>query len=96
MESSISETLAIVSGQIRAERSSGFPASYSWRTATYSRFTDGCRIILNVSDWDDTSDEEKEGVEAVGRNPPNVSQAGRRSHTEVAAGKGGNGPRRTS
>lgn len=96
MESNIINTLATVRGQIQAEQSGTLSIGCSERTASHPRFTDDCKVILNMSDWDGTSDEEKEDTDAVGSNPPNGARAARRSRTEVAGGEGSNGARRTS
>ena len=63
LSSDLRRTMAVVNGQIQAEESSAFAKNVLKRLVTHSCFTDGGRVLLDMSDWDDESDEEKEAEE---------------------------------
>ena len=53
-------TLAIIRGQIQSEGFSTFTKNILKCLTTHSSFTDDHRMIIDMSDWENASDEEKE------------------------------------
>ena len=52
------ETLAIINGQIQATQSSMFANNVLKCLATHPDFTDDNKLVIDMSDWEDTPDEE--------------------------------------
>lgn len=73
MEFELRGTLAIVSGQIQAELSGVFPKNVPRHLETHSYFTDDHRVVIDLSDWDSTFDDEQETGPEDGREGTNVS-----------------------
>jgi len=64
LKGDLRETLAIISGQIRTEESGTFAKNVVKCLETHSCFTDDHKVIIDLSDWESTSDEEEEdGIE---------------------------------
>jgi hypothetical protein len=64
MEGRLRKMFAVISDEIETKQSgTSFAISKSW--ATHTCFTDGYQIIIDVSDYEDSSDEEKEGGKGI-------------------------------
>ena len=73
------ETLAIINGQIHAAESGTFAKNVLKCLVTHLNFTDDHKLIIDMSDWEDTPDEEdstgedkKEDGNAAGGEHPNL------------------------
>lgn len=58
-------TLAVVRGQIQSEEFGMFTKEVFECLAVHSCFTDDNRVTIDLSDWENTSDEEKEDANAT-------------------------------
>jgi len=60
LKGDLRETLAIISGQIQTEESGTFTKKVVNRLEAHLCFTDDHKVIIDLSDWESTSDEEDE------------------------------------
>jgi hypothetical protein len=60
LNSDLRKTMAVINNQIQVEESGTSIENVLTQLATHSCFIDDRKILLDVSDWDSESDEEKE------------------------------------